>query len=682
MKHNVVVGTPFTVSMNVTELPAAAEPGYSAYRAQLFWDEQLLDYLPAGDPATEDVWPETCAPTRATQPDNDDTNDDAYVSLACVGAGVSTHLGQVAQFQFVCQEEGNAHLSIGALFFNPTNGTLLIDSDGSQAGPFLTSASVNCIAPDKDTDGMPDYWEDLYACTDANVSDATDDDDADGKTHLEEFNAGTDPCNDDTDGDGLLDGEELDTYNTDPLSADTDGDGLDDFEEVDTYSTDPTDADSDDDGLNDGFEVTLGTMPNNADSDSDTFPDGQEYTLGSDPLVMGSTPEHKSLPSTCEDAQDNDLDGDTDGDDSDCTGFPPPGVDVDTGFGTAPDGTPLAIRGQSTTISYKPPSATTNVTITITASNPPVLGPDAMTDVNGDGLQWEYTFTIPTVWKFGDVPVVEIDDNGSPLDDFGFVLIDPSGDIFDIDTLDLIEGATVRLLIKNTATNEFDEMDPTTHAGMFSPEVNPQVTGEDGRYAWDVVAGDYKVIVSKPGCSTEESIVVTIPPPVTDLDVGLTCPDSDGDGLKDHLEIEIGTSFIDADHDGDGLSDGDEVLVHDTSPLLSDTDEDGCMDGAELGPDETLGGLRDPLNPDDFYDVAGSPLPPQNGAPDGVIDLPNDILGVIQHHPAGTLGYDAQFDRGTWTGPNSWNDTLGPDGVIDLPNDILGVILQFNHRCV
>ena len=113
-----------------------------------------------------------------------------------------------------------------------------------------------------------------------------------------------------------------------------------------------------------------------------------------------------------------------------------------------------------------------------------------------------------------------------------------------------------------------------------------------------------------------------------------------------------------------------------------DTDGDGCSDIHENGPDETLGGQREYDNPWDFYDVAGSPLPPQNGAPDGVIDLPNDILGVIQHHPSGTLGYDAQFDRGPWTGPNSWNETQGPDGVIDLPNDILGVILQFNHRCV
>ena len=116
-------------------------------------------------------------------------------------------------------------------------------------------------------------------------------------------------------------------------------------------------------------------------------------------------------------------------------------------------------------------------------------------------------------------------------------------------------------------------------------------------------------------------------------------------------------------------------------PDPGDTDGDGCSDQRENGPDETLGGQRNYKNPNDFYDVAGSPLPPQNGAPDGVIDLPNDILGVIQHHPAGTLGYDVQFDRGPWTGPNSWNDTQGPDGVIDLPNDILGVILQFSHSC-
>ena len=43
---------------------------------------------------------------------------------------------------------------------------------------------------------------------------------------------GTDPANADTDGDGLLDGEEVNTLGTNPASADTDGDGLEDGEEV------------------------------------------------------------------------------------------------------------------------------------------------------------------------------------------------------------------------------------------------------------------------------------------------------------------------------------------------------------------------------------------------------------------------------------------------------------------
>ena len=43
---------------------------------------------------------------------------------------------------------------------------------------------------------------------------------------------GTDPNNPDTDGDGLSDGEEINTYNTDPNNPDTDGDGLSDGEEA------------------------------------------------------------------------------------------------------------------------------------------------------------------------------------------------------------------------------------------------------------------------------------------------------------------------------------------------------------------------------------------------------------------------------------------------------------------
>ena len=110
-----------------------------------------------------------------------------------------------------------------------------------------------------------------------------------------------------------------------------------------------------------------------------------------------------------------------------------------------------------------------------------------------------------------------------------------------------------------------------------------------------------------------------------------------------------------------------------------DTDGDGCPDEHENGPDETQGGLRDWQDPNDYYDVLG---PGGSLVLDGVIDLPNDILGVIQHFaPQGQPPYDVRFDRGPQTGANVWN--MGPpDGVIDLPNDILGVIQQFGHNCV
>ena len=46
----------------------------------------------------------------------------------------------------------------------------------------------------------------------------------------------------------------------------------------------------------------------------------------------------------------------------------------------------------------------------------------------------------------------------------------------------------------------------------------------------------------------------------------------------------------------------------------------------------------------------------------------------------GSPPYDVQFDRGPSFGPNPWNMTA-PDGVIDLFTDILGVIRQHGHDC-
>ncbi len=70
-------------------------------------------------------------------------------------------------------------------------------------------------------------------------------------------------------------------------------------------------------------------------------------------------------------------------------------------------------------------------------------------------------------------------------------------------------------------------------------------------------------------------------------------PDTDGDGLNDGAEVNTTkTDPKNPDTDGDGLNDGDEVFNHKTDPNKKDTDDDGINDGKEV----EIG--TDPLNPD------------------------------------------------------------------------------------
>ena len=81
-----------------------------------------------------------------------------------------------------------------------------------------------------DNDGIPNSWE-LEKGSNPWVDDRYFDDDLDNLTTLEEYKHGADPLNPDTDGDTLLDGDEVYVYGTDPANPDTDGDGIPDNED-------------------------------------------------------------------------------------------------------------------------------------------------------------------------------------------------------------------------------------------------------------------------------------------------------------------------------------------------------------------------------------------------------------------------------------------------------------------
>ena len=108
----------------------------------------------------------------------------------------------------------------------------------------------------------------------------TTDTDGDGLIDSDEINLlGTDITSTDSDNDGLSDKEEVTIYQTDPLISDTDGDGISDFEEIILYNSDPTLIDSDGDGFTDFEEVMItNTDPSLIDSDYDGFTDQQEIT--------------------------------------------------------------------------------------------------------------------------------------------------------------------------------------------------------------------------------------------------------------------------------------------------------------------------------------------------------------------------------------------------------------------
>jgi len=172
---------------------------------------------------------------------------------------------------------------------------------------------------DSDNDSMPNWWEEIHNLK-KNYNDAFNDSDADGLSNLEEFQYYSEPNNQDSDGDGLYDGDEVKLYNTNPALSDSDKDGLPDKWELDT-GTNPNvnDAklDLDSDGLSNILEYELNTLANNSDTDSDGMEDGWEYENELDPLFNDSSldPDNDTLSNLEEyyygtDPKNPDTDGD------------------------------------------------------------------------------------------------------------------------------------------------------------------------------------------------------------------------------------------------------------------------------------------------------------------------------------------------------------------------------------
>jgi hypothetical protein len=385
-----------------------------------------------------------------------------------------------------------------------------------------------------DTDGDTISDGDEVSTANGFVTDPNyDDTDGDGLSDNFEINFGldpTDPTGDngdfgDPDGDGLDNfGEQL--AGSDPNNPDTDGDGLDDGDEFDIHFTDPTNPDSDGDGLNDGDEINIhNTLPDIADTDGDLVGDGVEILLGSDPN------DFNSLPAVQDNLWSVDLQG-------------IPGIFADN---------PILMTGS------EPLSGmVSNIwnAFDLTGHTGTEVDPTmALVDAHGNAGPVSFT-VFGTVSSWTNAP------GNAITDDYLFIQAGNADANATWEIAGLTAGADYRFYPYGGVARDILMTVDTNGDGLLTDET-PTLVAAAGN-SFDVIAGSTGKIIGAidPGTQGEANwggwqLIQTSSTPFVD---------TDGDGLSDDQESDLGTDRFKPDSDGDGQSDGAEVLAAGTDP--------------------------------------------------------------------------------------------------------------------
>ncbi len=475
----------------------------------------------------------------------------------------------------------------------------------------LTLADGFANSFDSDGDGASDGLEagasaPGAALGDFDLSSAGDVDAAegnDGELHDDEVASVCDP---DSDGDGLLDGEEIgkggvaaDQTGPDFRDWDSDDDGLSDEEELNNYFIDPTQDDTDGD-LADGV---IDTRP--ADFSSPAHPALTGYSGGDTIDCKSDCEEVYSGTLLFNPAFSPDPDG-------------PPAPDAAAGFGNPLDQTdPL------------------------------------QQDTDGDGINDNIEFAPGC----NDGP----GDSGT-----GTALFDGFANSFDSDADGLRDFEDATADVFDAASVVIDPT-PVTRTWQTYPETPPAVPGDP--------AG------KQPGADGVNDGELD-----DDAITGICDPDSDGDGLLDGEEHQIGTDPYDWDTDDDGRSDAEllggnqaEAGGISSDPLNFDTDDDGLGDGVEVfganptnpvGADTDFDGLCDggattPASTQ--FGPAPGPGGTATGGVDGAGSNPLCYTGVAAHPN------DGASPNALNPTPSGWGEDVNGDGNLDggetNPND-------------
>lgn len=442
------------------------------------------------------------------------------------------------------------------------------DNDGLEDGPEI-AAGASPFRSDTDNDGMPDAWEVRYELNPNYRYDASTDADHDGLSNLLECQIGSSPRDADTDGDGRSDYVEH-NYGTSPILADTDGDGLDDMDEY-RRGTSGTDPDSDHDGLPDGWEVKCNLNPRSSggsygasgDPDGDGLTNAEEYALGTHPRQ-----------------KDTDGDGLDDGEEVGC--FRRRYAEDDEWAASTNGWTAVAVE-------------------TDPDWNAVCFSFDESLEIGGEWLydvvcQWNGLVLVSSGYHYADdfVTTAPVDLSEAHVSDAALTIapywtesvtnsVPPTIGVFKrgaggnvsyaIQYDGLAAGGTnaVSFQVVLSFTNGTYKATEVVYGEDVSDEVNglnasigvqDSINGVNRTIGFNQYVGvsAYQVMQFIPGTRTD--------PTMREDDL-----DSDGDGLSDKLERQIGTDPVEPDTDGDGMHDGWEYS-HGFNPLVDNDDPD------------------------------------------------------------------------------------------------------------
>ncbi len=460
----------------------------------------------------------------------------------------------------------------------------------------------------------------------------------------------------DTDGDGIVDTEDLDDDNdgitdvvelaTAPANGDTDGDGIPDNLDLDADNDGINDVlesggtDTNDDGIADGvvgttptsngIPATAGTGNTPPDTDNDGQPDFQDLDSDNDTvsdLVEGG--------SGAPDAND---DGVADGPDADQDGIVDAADGDDVNFGDMNDPTLPDTDNEGTPDYIDPDSddATDNTVDAADGTGDDIDGtPNSGLDADADGL-------VDNPADSDEDGIADVVDANIPI--FGGLgTLDTDGDgIPDTEDLDDDnDGITDVTELASAPTNGDtdgdgipDNLDLDSDNDGINDVLESGGTDADGDGMADGVVGT---------TPTTNGIPAT-------AGTGNTPPDTDSDGQPDFQDLDSDNDTVsDLVEGGSGAPDANDDGVADGP----DADQDGIVDAAD-GDDVNFGDLNDPALPNTDSDSQNTP---------DYIDPDSD--NPAENTVGATDGTGDDID-GT---PNSGLDADG-DGLVDNPADI------------